>query len=1064
MNGRSLYERVVAASLWVAAFSFACGVFLCLTLLFPLFPPTPAVAVGLVTIQRYSKLRDYAGVALFLTLVPVLTVWFRHRGAGILAGIERDFAWRGRTPRRASVGLLFTLPFVLSPLLFLTTGKFGWVLFLPVALAWAGPRALLFVDQRLWFRRVFRKEMHPYHALLFAEALAWIVYRYIAAARRIGHIPTLFLEIVFVVLFGALFWAAAILASRLAELHFGRSIDETFRRITSGAIVLLALPLIAIVIVPTTHATAIMIGVVLVAVWLAARMRAPLAPATAWGLAAYALIPLLLFSVSYASTAHLSQWIDLFHRGESIGPASDYLRGKVPYRGVFALHGMLQDGLLDAWLMELFGRSLEVSIARDALLGSLLGVSIWYLGIVIFRSIPLALLVVGMGAWTTAENSRTFFSVAAVALFWLALVRRRQWAAVLSGALAGIALFFSYEIGMYTIGGALAASIALLFVSRRVEWPGLQPLRAAIGFLLGVLLGCAPFVVYLASRNALGDFAQVSFVGIPNIIDAVWSLPFPDLVTMFRRDLNLHTLADFVLWEKFHLILSPLTIAIAAVYYLQRVIRKRTDMLDHALMVLTAFAAIAQRTAFGRAEFRHQYFAAFLVGPLLILLALLAARALRTVWQEGEEGTRAFVTTISLAALMIAGVLFWIPDLVDARINDLVNYQRRVLRVAHDPHADEVAQRIHEVSNAIHDLVPRRNDPIFDFSNQPAFYFFADRPNPTRFYQVPIASPRVYEEEVITALQATRPRVVIRTSPESFDEFDGISNTLRAPAIASYLDDTYRFDRVIRGVELWTRRTDARPAPMSSYLRRIHVPIESEVLSSARERMLFPLIGSVEGASGAYWMSDLTLHNPFRESIPVSLRFAGAGTRIDRQIRLAPRQTLRLPDLIRTFFGLPGGGIGTLWLEYRSGRAPVAVAITSDVVHGGRASVESPLTMRDAATAGAASSELTIVGIPGGAASQRRINIGVVNTGTIPATFRLTARTRNGEVIGHAVESGVAESEAWLVSNAESELGTLIDDTTTLRISVVAGSGVAYASIVDPGGSTDFIPAVPAQQ
>lgn len=1064
MSGRSLYERVVAASLWVAAFSFASGVFLCLTLLFPLFPPTPAVAIGLVTIRRYSKLRDYAGVSLFLTLVPILTLWFQHHGAKILATIEKDFAWRGRAARRASVGLLFTLPFLLSPLLFLTTGKFGWALFLPVALAFGGPRALLFVDQKRWFRRLFRREMYPYHALLLTEALAWIVYRYIAAARRIGHIPTLFLEIVFVLLFGAIFWAAAILASRLAELHFGRPSDETFRRITSGAIVLLVLPLIAIVVVPTTHATAIVIFMILAAVLLIARMRAPLAPSTAWGLAAYLLMPLLLFSVSYASTAHLSQWVDLFHRGESIGPASDYLRGKVPYRGVFALHGMLQDGLLDAWLMELFGRSLDVSVARDALLGSLLGVSIWYLGVVIFRSIPFAILVVGMGAWTTAENSRTFFSVAAVALFWHALARRSQVAAVLSGVLAGVALFFSYEIGVYTIGGALAISLVLAVIRRRVQWPGLGPLRAAMGFLVGVIAGGAPFVIYLISRQALGEFARVSFIAIPDIIDAVWSLPFPDLVTMFRHDLNLHTLADFVLWEKFHLILSPLTIAIASVYYVQRVIRKRTDMLDHALMTLTVFAAIAQRTAFGRAEFRHQYFAAFLVGPLLILLALLAVRALRTVWQEGGEGTRAFVTSLSLAALMVAGVLFWIPDLVDARISDLVNYQRRVLRVAHDPHADEVAQRIYEVSNAIHDLIPRRNDPIFDFSNQPAFYFFADRPNPTRFYQVPIASPRAYQAEVIASLQAARPKVVIRTSPEGFDEFDGISNALRAPAVAAYLDDTYRFDRVIRGVELWTRRPDARPTPVESYLRRIHVPMEREVLSSARERMLFPLIGSVEGASGAYWMSDLTLHNPFRESIPVSLRFVAGGTRIDRQMRLAPRQTFRLPDLVRTFFGLSSGGIGTLWLEYRSGRAPVAVAITSDVVHGGRASVESPLTMRDAATAGADTSELTIVGIPGGPGSQRRINIGVVNTGTIPATFRLTARTRNGEMIGHAVESGVAESEAWLVSNAETELGTVIDDTTTLRISVIAGSGVAYASIVDPGGSTDFIAAVPAQQ
>jgi hypothetical protein len=114
---------------------------------------------------------------------------------------------------------------------------------------------------------------------------------------------------------------------------------------------------------------------------LIARIRRPVAAWTAWKLAAYAILPALIYLVSYASTAQLSQWIDLFHRGETIGPASDYLRGKVPYRDVFVLHGMLEDGLLDSWLMQLFGRSLDVAIARSVIVGAFLAVSLWFLGI-----------------------------------------------------------------------------------------------------------------------------------------------------------------------------------------------------------------------------------------------------------------------------------------------------------------------------------------------------------------------------------------------------------------------------------------------------------------------------------------------------------------------------------------------------------------------------------------------------------------------------------------------------------------------------------------------------------
>src|SRR5438132_12120726 len=132
--------------------------------------------------------------------------------------------------------------------------------------------------------------------------------------------------------------------------------------------------------------------------------------------------------------------------------------------------------------------------------------------------------------------------------------------------------------------------------------------------------------------------------------------------------------------------------------------------------------------------------------------------------------------------------MLWIPDLINAHYDELINYQRRVLHAQRDPYAEEVAFRIDQVSKTIREFT-RSNEPIFDFSNQPAFYFFADRPNPTRFYQVPIASPREFQSEVIAALERGKPKVIIRTAPEWYDEFDGIPNSMRAQAISAYIDD-----------------------------------------------------------------------------------------------------------------------------------------------------------------------------------------------------------------------------------------------------------------------------------
>ena len=1049
-------DAVRGALLWVASFAFACGVFFCLALLLRDLPPTPPVAIGVVTIEQTSKARDYAAAALFFLLVPPLTIYFRSRGEKL-----DDFYRRVAPSHPTLVTILFAAPYIFSPLLYLTTGKVGWTLLLPAFLSNASPRVIEFFEQRRWARLLFRRELRPFHALLVAEGSSWILFRYLVTWRRIGHLPTLFLEIVFVAGFLAIFWFAAVLISRIAQLAFDYDAEDVLRRLAMGGTPMVAMPYIAIAIVPTPQPSLIVIAFLLLAALIAVVIRRPPSEKTAWKLAAYIIFPALIYCFSYGSSAHSSQWIDLFHRGETIGPASDYLRGKVPYRGTFPIHGMLEDGLLDAWLMQLFGRTVEVSVAQTVILGALLSLALWYLGIIVFESIPLALLVVAMGAWTTAENNRTFFQVAAVALLWYGLSRRRRVPVAMAGVIAGIALFFSYEIGVYSIVGGLVAIALLAISARRVAWQGLSPSVAALSYLAGALIGTLPFLMYLGMRGAAIDFLTVSFVVIPRAIDAVWSLPFPDLVSTFRRDLSLHTLSDFILSEKLHLILSPLAIVIAATYYLQRWLRRKTTMLDQALLVLTVFAVIAQRTAFGRAEFRHQYFAAFLLGPMLVLLALLFVDRLRNTWNNGETGERAFIALMAALIVLVAAILFWIPDLINTRIDDFARYQGRVLRVVRDPAAEQVADRIRAIKVEVDDLTSWR-DPIFDFSNQPALYFFCDRPNPTRFYQIPILSPKEFQAETIQALEATKPKIVIKRSPESFDTFDGVPNSVRAQAVSAYIDDCYQFYETVRGVEIWRRKRGAIAAPVAQYLTKFHVPGPDELVNPGYAREVFPVIGSAPGVGGAYWQSDLTMHNPSRQPVSVVLRYISGDVHVDRRVTLAPRRTVRWDDVVKTFFRAPESQ-GTLWLEYVNGHPPVAVVRTWDSAHNTHGTIDTPLTMSDSATAGSETPELAIVGIPAANPPGRRINIAVVNAGIIPGTFRISVRTRTGAMAGRPIESGVGEDSAWVVRDVESELGTAIDEGMIIRITAIAGTGLAYASVVGPTGDVLNIQAVPAQ-
>ena len=104
---------------------------------------------------------------------------------------------------------------------------------------------------------------------------------------------------------------------------------------------------------------------------------------------------------------------------------------------------------------------------------------------------------------------------------------------------------------------------------------------------------------------------------------------------------------------------------------------------------------------------------------------------------------------------------------------------------------------------------------------------------------------------------------------------------------------------------------------------------------------------------------------------------------------------------------------------------------------------------------------LGIIGIPAPSATGRRVNAGVVNIGIIPATFRFSARTRDGRTIGKSVESGVPEDQVWLVNDLEAALGVKLDETITVRVTVIAGTGVGFATIVEPSGDQAQVPTAP---
>jgi hypothetical protein len=1032
-------RSIAAAALTIASFFYASAIFLCAQKQLGHLPPTDPVAIGRVTIERASKFHDYASFILFIAIVSIGTVALRVVAEKLLRRYAPPAADDGV---RTRVALLFAAPFTLAPFLWLTTAKEGWALLLPPALAMVSLFLLRPVSRR-FFGILRQPQVAPFTSLLVAEVASWILFRYLATGKRIAHIPTLFLELIFLAFFLALGVVAALLAARLVALTFGHELERSVATVVTSLWPLLLLAPFGVALLPTSAAfITVAVLIALTLFFLRGRNALVLAPrlqsATRW-----LVIPALLFLFSYASTASPSSWIDLFHRGETLGPASDYLRGKVPYRDVFVLHGMLEDGMLDSWLMQCFGRDAHVALARITLTGAATFAILYLLTLTIFDSVAFALAGVALGLFTFVDNQRVVFHLLPVLLFVLAVRRRPSWA-IAAGAASALALFYSIDIGVYSLFGA-ALSLLILSFSRAAR--GLvRPGRIALYFIVGVIAGALPFVVYLGAVGALPSFLNTSFVQVPAVIDAVWSLPFPDLGATFRSDLSLRTISDFILGEKIRFVLNPLILAALAAFVIARATKQQIDWWWMVAVVLLCNALLSQRSALGRADFQHQYFAAYLLAPILLLLANDALQRIKS-WRSEATATP-FVALLGVSIALCSLAFLWVPDLLNTRIDSVIGYRPRVVAETYaDPQADAVAMRVLSVRAAVAERV-RPQEAIFDFSNQPALYFFADRKNATRFYQVPVASPLKYENEIVQALAASRPKVILRGSPEGFDRFDAISNDIRAPHVARYIDRNYAFEKQVRGIELWTLRSNL-PQPFVA----TSLVVPKKVAAESSDRLIFPSLGSLRGASDSFWKSDLVLTNPYDEATTLRLRYLGTTGNSDRTLTLRAGQTTVLSDVAAAFFARPGSR-GACIIRFSDGRRPVAILNSYDSAHAGSSSTEQPLDLSAGAVGGTRRDHLVISGISDSAV--RRVNLGLVNIGDTPLQFELYARGADGARLGRPINGSLAEGDSYLLVSASRELGVEIDASMSIVARVKGGTAVGYASVIDGATGSHF--------
>jgi hypothetical protein len=483
---------------------------------------------------------------------------------------------------------------------------------------------------------------------------------------------------------------------------------------------------------------------------------------------------------------------DVFEDGHHLLPASEYLKGELPYRDIVPGHGLLSDGLLQAAQLTLFGDDYR-GLKRGTKVISMSFLPAFYaLGwaataspAVGFGGLVLTLLLVPNFVFV-----RAILSIGTLTLAVYGARTRKAGAWLACGASLPLALCAAVDFTAYAAAGVAVA----LWVARGKRVLHLRNLLVGAGISAGAI------GLTLAGFGILGGFLRTTFVDVPSLLP-VYALGFPPVE--FYKNPGLAG------WLRNQTALAYAFLAIAAVVSGALLPRApRVGPRARALLPVLAWIGCAMLSVIER----HHVVYPLLAVPVCLLLLHRWARG----WSRWTSAG-SVASGLLLAALLwsrgpvsflsgVAGAIVhpWIPPGARA-----VDGLERARGAVFDPRD---AALIDATARMIREANLRSGDTWLDFANAPGLYYLFDRDCPVRYYEVPFYESESAQREVIATVAANpRVRTVLMFSGLLAQDIDHISNSERAPLVAAFLREHFRPFSNHGGIEFWIRK-DRGPA------------------------------------------------------------------------------------------------------------------------------------------------------------------------------------------------------------------------------------------------------------
>jgi hypothetical protein len=295
--------------------------------------------------------------------------------------------------------------------------------------------------------------------------------------------------------------------------------------------------------------------------------------------------------------------VDLFEDGVILFGANSLANGGRPYLDVYPIHGWGSDGGLQAILFPYTRHDLVVFQFVRAVTTALALVCLAAASMLFFRDLLWG--VVGFVAclvFCPYPSERHVPALIAVCLLIGAARSNSVKTWIWAGVVSGVTLFVTLDFGVILLTGGVLGPIVIALLERGLLR---SSLTAGIRFGAGFLLGCVPFVGWLLTRGAFGEFLRVSFVEIPRMITPAWGYPAGSFAEAVRSgSFDECFLSETQIAPSLCVLLLVLVLALTVLVF--RLAERRVEALDRAAIIGLLIALLALRGVLGRADSGHK--------------------------------------------------------------------------------------------------------------------------------------------------------------------------------------------------------------------------------------------------------------------------------------------------------------------------------------------------------------------------------------------------------------------------------------------------------------------------